>query len=102
MGCGSSNDDDDDSGSRCKALSFLATCVECSTRHTSMETAYVVLERVVIPLQFVVFSFHALDSFYQRVYARLLFDCMTGFAISFKPQSMSGNSTYVSATWRAS
>ena len=34
---------DDDRGGRCKKLSFLATCVECGTRHTSMETAYVVL-----------------------------------------------------------
>ena len=43
MVCGSSNDADDDSSGRYKKLSFLATCVECSTRHTSMETAYVVL-----------------------------------------------------------
>ncbi len=40
---GSSNHADNDSGGRYKKLSFLATCVECSTRHTSMETAYVVL-----------------------------------------------------------
>lgn len=43
MVCGSSDDADDDSGGQYKKLSFLATCVECSTRHTSMETAYVVL-----------------------------------------------------------
>ena len=40
---GSSDYADDDSGGRYKKLLFLATCVECSTRHTSMETAYVVL-----------------------------------------------------------
>ena len=34
---------DDDSGGRHQALLFLAACVECSPRHTSMETAYVVL-----------------------------------------------------------
>ena len=34
---------DDNSGGRYKTLSFLATCVECGTRHTSMETAYIVL-----------------------------------------------------------
>ena len=43
MVCESSDFADDDSGGRYKKLLFLATCVECSTRHTSMETAYVVL-----------------------------------------------------------
>ena len=40
---GGSDYADDDSGGRYKRLSFLATCVKCSARHTSMETAYVVL-----------------------------------------------------------
>ena len=43
MACGSNDCTDDDSGRGYKKLLFLATCVECSTRHTSMETAYVVL-----------------------------------------------------------
>ena len=41
MVCESS--DDEDRGDRQEDLLFLAPCVECSTRHTSMETAYVVL-----------------------------------------------------------
>ena len=41
MACGSSHDGD--SGCEHHDSLFLAACVECSTRHTSMETAYVVL-----------------------------------------------------------
>ena len=85
IGWESSHSADDDSGGRYKTLSFLATCVKCGTRHTSMETAYIVLQRVVIPLQFVVFSFYAFNSLYQRVYARLLFNRMAKLAISFEP-----------------
>ena len=41
MGCGSSYEED--SGDRQQGSLFLAACIECRTRHTSMETAYVVL-----------------------------------------------------------
>ena len=41
MVCGSSYDDG--GGGRHEEVLFLPACIECRTRHTSMETAYVVL-----------------------------------------------------------